>query len=414
MGKYLILQFKRILRMLPLVLIVVAILFGALMIVYQSMVQLSKEEASEKNTAFKVALCGYTDDPFLEMGLQAVQTFDSSRFSIEIVEMEESDAISLLEKGDIAAYVVIPEGFVEKAMYGEIMPIKYVSASGAVSLVSIFKDEITRLISDILVSCQKGAYGVYNAVSENDSSVSANSMLNLASINFVEFVFVRSNVYTIEELGIANGLGLEGYLFCGLCILFLMLICLAFAPILVRRDQSLSRMLAAKRYPLFGQVCCETVAYLAGLLLLLGILVAGMGIFGQFLPLSLFEEVDLAQSIGIVLGILPIIVMLALLSFMLYELTDNLISGVLLQFFVTLAMGFVSGCMYPIFFFPEAIQKLAGYLPMGIARNHLGNILTDTPSSTELLGLILYSVLFFAIALFLRRRKVMNAKGVTA
>lgn len=410
MRIYLILQCKRILRMLPLVLLAVLILFSGLMILYGSILQVNEE--SEENSAFQVALAGYTDDPFIEMGLSALQAFDSTRFSIEIVLMDEADAVTALEKGEIAAYVVVPEGFVDAAMYGEIMPLQYVSTASAAGLVSLFKDEITGLISRILVDCQKGSYGIYDAVAENDPSLSANALLNDASIRYVEFVFMRSNMYSTEELGISDGLGLDGYLFCGLTVLLLLLVCLPFAPILVRRDLSLGRMLSAKRRPLFAQQGCEYIAYLGGMMLIASAVTVTVCVFAHLfslpLPLPLFSSVDWSSGVLFWLSIIPIAVMITALSFLLCELTDHLIGGVLLQFFVMLAMAFVSGCMYPVFFFPEAIQKLAAYLPAGIARTHLANCLTDSVDVLPIIALAIYSLLFLAAAYLIRRHRVLS------
>lgn len=408
MGKYLILQFKRILRILPLVLCVVLVLFGGLMILYGNMIRTAEE--SEENSVIHVALSGYTDDPFIEMGMSALQAFDSTRFSIEIEMMDEADAISALEKGDIAAYVVIPDGFVDAAMYGEIMPIKYVSTSGAVGLVSIFKDEISGLISEILVACQKGAYGVYNALEDNGEASRANKLLNDATIRYVEFVFIRSNAYSTEELGISDGLGLDGYLFCGLTVLFLLLTCLPFAPIHVRQDHSLGKMLAAKRRPLFAQLGCEYLAYLGGMMLMTAAVIAVVCIGGRFFPIPLFDGMDMGRIAPTAVSVIPITVMITAFSFMLYELTDNLISGVLLQFFAILAMGFVSGCMYPVFFFPESIQKLAACLPTGIARTHLAGCITDSITLRPIIELAIYSLIFLTAAYLIRRHKVLNER----
>jgi len=76
------------------------------------------------------------------------------------------------------------------------------------------------------------------------------------------------------------------------------------------------------------------------------------------------------------------------MSFCLYQLTAQLLSGVLLQFFVTVAMCFLCGCMYPVFFFPEGLQKLGAWLPAGLARSLLAGCVTgDFPISLWLTSL---------------------------
>ena len=103
--------------------------------------------------------------------------------------------------------------------------------------------------------------------------------------------------------------------------------------------------------------------------------------------------------------------MVASFSFLLYELTADLISGVLLQFFVTLCLCFISGCLYPNFFFPEIVQKIAAVLPAGIARMQLAGCITGEISPHLTQGLLGYSVMFLAIALLIRLYKVKGTRG---
>ena len=100
------------------------VLLGSLLAVFGLVIR--QDAASDKNQKFPVALVGYTDEPFLQMGLNAVAAFDSTRFSVDIRQMELEDAKKALTAGQIAAYVEIPENFVNEAMVGNILPLKFV------------------------------------------------------------------------------------------------------------------------------------------------------------------------------------------------------------------------------------------------------------------------------------------------
>lgn len=397
MKKYFWMQCKRLLRLLPLVLCVAAVLFGSLAAAYSAMVRMNKE--SDAKAKFKVGLVGTAGDTYLQLGLAALESLDSSRYAIDIVTLTEPDAKKAMERGDIAAFVVIPEGFVDAAMRGEIRPLKYVSTSGAVGLVTMFKDEITRTVNDILLEAQKGIYGAGNALRDHGLS-GAQAVYDL-SIAYTEFVFDRAKTYSVQELGIADGLGLEGYLLCGLSVLFLMLICLPFATLLVRRDHALARMLAARRRPVIGQAASEFGAYLLGILILLA---------AALLCFSLTGLKIAASGLTILYG-LPAVLTVVSLSFLLYQIPSDLISGVLLQFLAALFLCFISGCLYPGYFFPEAVQRIAAVLPTGIARAQLAGCITGTFSAGQTLALLGYSVAFFTAALAVRMRKVTRVRG---
>lgn len=399
MGKYFVLQIKRLLRLLPLVLCVVLVLFGSLSAAYGAMLRM--DEADGDQTRFKVGMCGTAGDTYIQLALAALETFDSSRFAIEIVEMEEAEAERVMNRGEIAAYVVIPEGFVEEAMYGRILPLKFVSTVGAAGVVSVLKEEITHVIGDILVGAQKGIYAAGEAMS--DAGHSSGRVINDLSIEYAEFAFFRSKTYSVTELGISDGLGLAGYLLCGFSVLFLLLICLPFASVYVRRDPSFGRMLAARGRYAADQICCEFLAFFLTVAVLACALVSVLWAGGV---LQVYYT-DWSAA----LYALPALLVICALSFLLFEMAADLISGVLLHFFGTLALCFVSGCLYPAFFFPESVQKLAAWLPTGLARIQFAGALTGDRSAYATVALLGYSLLFFLLALGIRRARVAGERG---
>ncbi len=399
MGRYFYLQIKRLLRLLPLALIVVAILFGSLTVIYGEAVKMMDD--SESHMKIKIGMVGTVGDTYLELGLAALETLDSSKMAMDIEAMDEETAKRGMESGELAAYLVIPEGFVQAALRGEILPLKYVCTSGAVGVVSMMKGEITDVISDILIHAQKGIYGAANALIEEGAS--PDKAYNDLSIQYVKLVLARNKVYSVKEIGTADELGMESDLLCGLWILFLMLTCLPFASMLVKRDFSLGRMLAAQRKPVWGQVLCEFAAYLLGLLAILVILLASLSLMDISAGIQVTWKVALHA--------LPIILMVAALSFLFYEMAGDLISGVLLQFFMILVLGFISGCMYPIYFFAETVQKIARYLPAGIAREQLSGCFTGVFSGTADWLLLGYAAVFLTCALVIRRCRVKMVRG---
>ena len=80
--------------------------------------------------------------------------------------------------------------------------------------------------------------------------------------------------------------------------------------------------------------------------------------------------------------------------------------GVLLHFFGTLTLCFVSGCMYPVYFFPVALQKVSAYLPTGLARAQLSSCITGKTEFLTGLLLILYGILFLLLSVLLTRKRL--------
>lgn len=397
MGRYFWMQCKRLGRYLPGALLAAALLLGGLLTAITLLTE--KTLGAEDQKPFPIAISGYTEDPFLRMGLSALQSFDTTRFSLEIRLMEEEDAAQALQKGEIAAYAVISQEFMESAFRGEIVPIKFVSTAGAAGLVSIFKEEVTGVISDLLVYSQKGVIGMLDAHYENDLGSHLHGQADEMSLHYVDYVLARDRIYTLETLGIGDQPGLGEYLLCGLTVLFLLLCCLPLAPTMVHSDYSLAQMLAARGRPALLQTLLDFCAYCLGL-----------GILTATVVLAVSPFAPEGMSLTALLGGWPVILLVAAMSFMLYTLCRELISAVLLQFFAALSLCFVSGCLYPVYFFPVALQKLGNVLPTGAARSVLSGSLTGSVDPKATLLVLGYSVLFVAMAAAVRQRHI---KGVT-
>ena len=395
MGKYFLLQCKRIARFLPGALLAMLVLLSGLLAAFSVATQ--RSAASAESEKIKIAMVGTAGDTMLQIGLAALKNFDSTQFSMEIVEMTEPEARKALAQGSIGAYVVIPENFVEEATYGRILPLKFVSTVGAASMVSVLKSEVTEMVSLLLLESQRGIYGMQEAMRDENIGKRGQHMEMLA-FEYVECILARDRVYSLEELGIADALGIMDYLLCGFFVLFLLLACLPFASFMIRRDMALSRMLVSRGRSALGQILCDFAAYLICMLILV-------------LPMPALAAIIVPGGLrGLSLQyILPVAFLVCAFTFLIYTLASELISGVLMEFFLALALCFVSGCLYPVHFFPVGVQKVAGWLPTGAARSFLSCSITE--EKTGLAGWLIlgYSLVFLLTAILVRLRRLKEA-----
>ena len=395
MDKFFLTQVKRLLRYIPGALLAAAVLLGGLLLVFQTVVDMEAKDVDKQKVP--IAMVGETDDPYLQVGLTVFAGFDSTQFTLELHQMELEEAQTKLSDGEIAAYVVIPENFMDEAMTGNILPLQFSSNAGASNVVTIFKEELTGIISRIVSASQKGVFGLDYAASSHHLPV--HDPMNEMSVRYGELVLARNRVYTLEELGIADELGLEGYMLCGLSVLFLMLCCLPFAPLLIRKDQALPQMLRAKGYSPVSQTLVEYGAF--------GLLFLAMVVF--LLAVAALVAGEAFPFFSALLRAIPVVLMAAAMSYMLCSLSTDLTSGIVLQFFVVLALCFVSGCMYPVFVFPVEVQQLAAWLPAGLARTLLSGCVTGQNPGFAPWALLGYGGIFVAVAAFVNTRRI---KGV--
>ena len=387
-------------KYLPAAACAVLVLMGMLLAGFNLM--LEQNESGEQNTKVKIALVGDTDDPFMQMGLTMLENMDSSRYTLEILSMELETARQQLSRRELNAYVVIPENFIDNALMGRVEPLEFVSHRDSSDLAAVFKKEMTGTIATMALEAQRSVYGLMDIMIENQLP-DIGSTTDQAALEAVRLVLARDKMYRVQEIGVAEGMNLSQTLMSGLTVLLMLLACLPFTSLLVRRDTALNRVMAAKGKPVWLQILWELVAYFVALAVLSVLVLVLCKVAGL---LGLMPALTVAQLSRTLLYLMPALLMAATLSFMLCSFTQELISGVLLQFFVSVAMCFVSGCIYPVDFFPVQVQKLAAWLPAGVARSWVAGAWTGETSWTALGALLGYCALFVAVSLLTGRAAI--------
>ena len=115
-------------------------------------------------------------------------------------------------------------------------------------------------------------------------------------------------------------------------------------------------------------------------------------------------------TFGNILRLMPVVFFIAAFSYLLYNLAGDLVSGVLLQLVIGVAMCFISGCFYPVYFFPVSVQKTARFLPAAIAREHISLLITQQEGTGSGIVLLAMGLTCMLLALFLRFLRIKGGK----
>ena len=410
MRTYFSLQFKRVMKVFPFVLIVTVVLFAALAVMLSGL--MSSFNNSEKNAVFKVGITGDTDNEMLQMAIVAFQSFDESRFSVEFIEMEQTAADEALQTGGISAYLELPEDFVEKAMRGEMEPMYYVTSVGSNNIVNMFKNEITALVTDVVVSSQQGSFGLQEALDVNEVEGNHGEWINALAIEYVNLVLKRTEAITVDELGISEGMRTGEYYLCGMTLLFLMLLGLPFVVVYARQDRSLNVLLLSRGVSGMRQLLDEWLSHFLSLLCLAAVVFVPVLAFSATADSATLQMLSASDWLAYMLFFIPVLVMVSAFNLFIFEIGGNVVSSALLHFFSVLCMCYVSGCFYPVYTFPRAVQAVERFLPTGVARETLAVALSEGATLKPLIGVAVYAVLFFAVAWLVRMYKLRRREGV--
>ena len=390
MGKYLIVQLKRIGRLFPILLLVAALLLAGAYGAYRGL--MGRWEQGEVFQKVHIGVVGTQDDDLLQKAVDAVAAMDSSNLSLSFIQMSEQQAKTGLERGELSAYLVIPEGFLDEALGGEITPIRFVSVPGSENIFSIVKDELTGMVAEMLLMSEQGAFGLELALAKYGHSDISGEAMNRLALEYAGKILSREDVYRVEEIGVWQGLSFEKNLLCGLYTLFVFLMTLPFAAVFVRDRWDVEWVLKSQGIGAFKQAICQIVPYL---LVLTVLCVPPFYLLG-----------------GSIRYLISGVLCTAAFSYLIYSITTDIISGVMLQLTLSLGLCFVCGCMYPVHFFPASIQRLSAWLPAGLVRTCMTGAFASQTAGNSGWILLGYSMGMFLLTVLIRKLRMVYAKGV--
>lgn len=383
--------------MLVFLLLIAALLLSASLLVFQ---QLSEFMKSDQEARFTISVVGNSNSRLFTAGITALKTMDSSRYSMDIQLTDEETAKMQLRTGQISAYAVIPEGFTKAARKGEILPISYYTTTSTVDVSALMRDEMTKVIEAVLKESQKGVFGGEQLLRENGYAQIALPKTNQLNIRYIDFIIGRSRMYKTNITGVSYGLNLMQHLLIGISVLLLCVLVMPLLCLTVRRDNSMLKMLRAAGKGSAKTAFCELSAMTLVFLAALGLVALAASLLSDRLPET---GLDLRAY---TVSLLPVAVMICAFAFAVGELSGSILSAVTGFFFFSMALCYISGCMYPLYALPETLQKLAACTPTGAARAYLSNAAGGRSDFASLAVIIGYIGLFFAISVAVRKHKL--------
>ena len=360
-------QLLRARKFFPAVLLFALAVTACVGVLLSALVAQSGQQESKKK--IKVGIVGDLSDSLLELGLFAVQNFDSSKGYLEFLALEEADALRHLEQGEITGYLLVPEGFVQTVMDGDDAQVEFVSGNSPSSLGPLFMQEVAAIVSDFVQSAQSGVYGFSDLARGKLENSLRNDLVNEFALSYTARILSRNDMLQSRALGFSRGLGFGEYYFCTFFLLTLLLCALPCAGLLIKTDLALPRLYRSRGGK--GQILGEFIPYFLLLSLCSVLIFALLGLLQTGAETPLLPTVrGFGGYLLLALRLLPSVLLLAALQFFVYQLTDNLIGAVLLQTVVITAMAYACGLFFPLYSLPTALQTLSGYLPVGMAFRH--------------------------------------------
>ena len=216
---YLLLQCRRALRLLPHVLLITALLCGAAGL---AAAVISADRASDKSRQLAlVGVVGNPDNPYIRIGVDALETFDTSREELKFLFMDEETALRELRAGVLSAMMYLPDDFVESMYTGEIHPLRFVTLEGASGLDTLLSAELADAVARLMTETQNAQYGAQLYAIDNLPDVDPYEVDNELVDGYFAMVLSRHRLASVKTVGLSGSLSFAGYYFCGLIVAFL-------------------------------------------------------------------------------------------------------------------------------------------------------------------------------------------------
>lgn len=406
--KYLKLQIKRAFKIYPSILIITLLTLASIVLTTTVILH---QNSNKGQTKIQLGIVGDTSESYLGIGINALQSFDSSRFSIDFIEMDEETAKKSLINREISGYLKIPDNFITDILYGYNTPVEYVVLNENTGFETAIMREIADIASEWVTRTQSSVYGLKSATNDSgDSEAVKNLGDNITNMNltYIKHILGRSQSYEIQELGIADTISTEGYYICGLILFFLLIWGLSCNKLLIKNNLSIPRSLYARGIKSVWQLLCEFAGFFVCTITTLLMLSVIFGLVAQNNNFGIkeLETTSIFSSVMFIIKIIPVIIMISAMQMMIYELVPGTVNSVVLQFFVAIVLAYISGCFYPNYFFPDNIQKLSSLLPSGLGFSYMRKCLTDTPITYEYASICLYTTIFALLTLLIRNYRI--------
>ena len=384
MRRYFSAQWKRALRSLPGALFanVLLLLSAALLAFFLTKLFSPSEEGNAK---LKLGIVGGRGETYLGTGLGMLNNMDSSRFAISYEQMDRETAAAALRRGEIQAYLDVPDDFLTALADGENKTIRYVGGGLEAGLNSALIREAGSAAEVILKETERGIYAAEGYFDAHGEAARHEKLLTELNLRYLALVLNRNQAYRTESVRPLRDVSLPRYYAAALLCFLFFSSGVSALPFATGRSRVLGSLLAAEGVSRTRQLLSEYAAYfLLQLLACLPLIV----ILREKFP-----------------GIFPVLCTATAFQFLLYELATGLLAGAFLQLLAGITVSFVSGCFYPLAFFPDRWQQISRALPSGQCFSYLRNLTAG--SSVEALlwqgvWLLLFALLFLILAALCR------------
>ncbi len=408
--RYLYMEVHKTLRLLPRMLLQAILLMAVIGILALCGVKSMEKEPLAGGVDGAIVL--EEDNALTQMAVGFVESMESVSEFCSFRQVSEKEGFALLEQGEVAALILLPEQLVEGIVNGQ-NPTVEIYFPRQAGLEALLFRELTDAGAGLLNVAQAEIYSAGDTAAAYGLTEQLSAMeMEIDSYNLA-FALDRLALYEREQLSVTGQMNLWQYFAASAAVLFVLLSGMALYPVMQPEPLVFRRQLARQGIGFLWQDFCQWLCGLLGVGLISLLLAAAMGtvlaVWGRSgLELQLFQSGGGAGDrwAAVLLSALGIL-LVSTLIYWLYSLAGSRISGILLLFAVSMVMVYCSGGFVPSLLLPETMQRIGGRLPTAWLIQAAGGIFAGYGAGTVrecAAGMCAYTILLGGCAWLCRRR----------
>lgn len=410
--QYLYLEMKKTIGMFPRMLLQAILLMAIISVI--AFCGIKSMERDPLAVSVDIGVVVREDNTMTRMALGYVENMESVSQICSFTQMSEEEGFAQLERGEVAALVILPEQLVEGIMNGQNPTVDVIFPRNARLEAMLFR-ELTESGAGLLRVAQAQIYGAGDTAVEYGLTDHLSVMeAEIDSYNLA-FALDRLAMYDEETVSATGRMSVLQYYVAAGAIVFLLLAGMAAYPVMQQEPPAVQRQLMRHGTGMTWQYFCR---WLCGFVC--------MGMFGcSAWILYKIAGILAPDAVGTVnaalisgrnhvsagvqaVMILLIVITVATFIYMLYSLAGSRTGGIMLIFLCSVLMVYLSGGFIPSVLIPQIMQTVGDKLPTAYLIRAFGGLLAgygDGMLSQCVAGMCIYTVVFGVAGYVCGRRK---------
>lgn len=396
------LNIKRTFRALPqlifgataLIFLVSAVAFCGNKFLYGALSEMSSENK------FPVGIIMEDESKLAKTVSDALLNMRAVNENLDIKFTEKETAIEMLKDGEIIAAIHIPEDTAHNIVTGTNTPMTIIFPENSGFEAVIIK-ELADSVTTMLGSAQAGIYSIYDFYNENETADHIDDALLRMNLKYINIAATGNGMFDKTVVTATGSVPLMTYYICGALVLFILLFGINCFNCRLSLSSYSSKRLSLSGTSLIGQGLSSYISTALGQLTAIAI-VATPAVF----IMKMFKlKLEGPAVMGLILTIPIFILISSAFVYLISSITEYVTGQIMITFFVTIIMCFISGCFIPTAMLPDILKIISKFMPAYYMINFSSSFLSGSFDVNSLIISLGFAIILFLLGLLVSYQK---------